>query len=70
MAAFLQSGAACESGKTCLTNANFESEVTKNIENYVHSFFGSLSQLGANPAQEDAARQCALGNPAACDSVN
>lgn len=68
MAAYLQSGAGCEAGRQCLTTANFESQVTKNIEDYVDSFYHQFVPLGpGNDAiQEDAARQCALGNPAAC----
>ena len=75
MAAYLQSGAGCEAGRKCLTAANFESEVTKNINSYVNNYYmvwgnhpGSTDrafQIGAE-GRAEAARQCALGNPAAC----
>jgi RHS repeat-associated protein len=64
MAAWLQSGAPCEKGKQCLTEQNFYSEVEKNITSYVNNtYHGSQG----SPIQEDMARQCALGNPAACN---
>jgi RHS repeat-associated protein len=74
MAAYLQVGAACGPKKRCLTEANFESEVRNNIEDYVQYFYNVLvppsaerGEQGESGAQEqDAARQCALGNPAAC----
>jgi len=66
MAAFLQSGAACESGRRCLTEANFETEFRRNVEDYVSHHYAFLPSVGGSPAIEDAARQCALGNPAAC----
>jgi len=76
MAFHLILGAGCEQGEACLTNENFEREVAKNISEYVSSFYASRSakcngtgeMCGPSPAvQEDMARQCALGNPAACD---
>jgi RHS repeat-associated protein len=67
MAVFLQSGASCENGKRCLTEANFESEARKNIEDFVQSFyFSDGGNWSGREAAADAARQCALGNPAAC----
>jgi RHS repeat-associated protein len=70
MAALLQSGAGCEQGKRCLTAANFESEVRKNTEDYVRWHYyedaNHYHNNGNNAVEEDAARQCALGNPAAC----
>lgn len=69
MAARLQSAAACETGKKCLTEDNFDTEVQRNITDYVN-WFDSLGESGPaswdNLAQQDADRQCALGNPAAC----
>ena len=72
MAALLQSGASCESGKRCLTAQNFESELDRNITDYVNSFYGAQQTLGgfpsgANQEQAEMARQCALGNRAACN---
>ena len=71
MAAYLRSGVACESGKRCLTQANVEAEVARNIADYVHcaEHFEDANHYhnnGNNPIEEDAARQCAIGNPAAC----
>jgi hypothetical protein len=70
MAAYLQSGAGCENGRRCLTEANFEAEVARNIAEYVHwHYFEDANHFhdnGSNAIEEDAARQCALGNPAAC----
>ena len=70
MAVYLQSGAACESGKRCLTERNFESEFQRNISDYINNFYNQQPELGTYPglreATVDAARQCALGNPAAC----
>jgi RHS repeat-associated protein len=67
MAALLQSGASCEQGRVCLNAANFESEVNKNISQYVNSFYAQPINGNQPRWKEDAARQCALGNPAACD---
>jgi hypothetical protein len=67
MAFHLQLGAACEPGKTCLTASNFESEVRKNITAYVNQWYLSGTNIDGSAAiNADAARQCALGNPAAC----
>jgi RHS repeat-associated protein len=67
MAAYLQSGAACQSGKSCLTNDNFEYQFTQNMNQYVSNFYATHNAGRNSPVIEDAARQCALGNPAACD---
>jgi RHS repeat-associated protein len=71
MAAYLQSGASCEKGKSCLTEANFESEFNKNVTNYVDNFYSTPGspgfQRGYGTDEEESARLCALGNPAACD---
>jgi hypothetical protein len=66
MAAYLQTGAACEKGKTCLTKANFESEVNKNISQYVKSYIDGINIEADTTVLEDRTRLCALGNPAAC----
>jgi hypothetical protein len=67
MAAYLQSGAGCESGKKCLTADNFEYEFQRNMTNYVSNFYATHNAGRNSAIEEDAARQCALGNPAACD---
>jgi RHS repeat-associated protein len=64
MAAFLQAdpvGAA----KLGLTEKTLDAEATKRIEQYLQNEFRA-HEIGMSPVQEDAARQCALGNPAAC----
>jgi len=53
-----------------LTATNLDAEAAKRISAYVTSFFSTMpgSMFGPSQAmQEDAARQCALGNPAACN---
>ena len=70
MAALLQSKKGCESGRRCLTEANFESEFQSNITYYINHFYDRPSRSpnpGFTAIQEDMARQCALGNPAACE---
>jgi hypothetical protein len=64
-------GVACESEKRCLTQANFEAEVARNISDYVYWHYyedtNHYHDNGNNAVEEDAAQQCALGNPAACN---
>ena len=67
MAAYLQSGEGCQSGKRCLTADNFEYEFQQNMTEYVNNFYATHNAGASSEAQKDAARQCALGNPAACD---
>jgi RHS repeat-associated protein len=57
MAVYLQSGAGCEAGKRCLTEKNFDSEVQRNIEDYVSHYYNYTP--GGSPIMEEAARQCA-----------
>jgi hypothetical protein len=64
MAAFLEAdpvGAANHG----LTAKTFDAEANKRIEHYLENEFRA-HEVGMSPVQEDAARQCALGNPAAC----
>ena len=64
MAAFLQVdpvGAA----KHGLTEKTLDAEATKRIEQYLRDEF-RMHEIGLSPVKQDAARQCALGNPAAC----
>jgi RHS repeat-associated protein len=42
---------------------NFEKEADRRTSNFISQFY----RMRADPVDEDAARQCALGNPAACD---
>lgn len=68
MAAFLQANPVL-AAKRGLTDATFESEVKKRIAGYVEREFSMSipsNYRGQSHWQEDAARQCALGNPAAC----
>ncbi len=64
MAAYMQANpaAAAQHG---LTEKTFGAEAQKRIEDYVHWFYAG-SNFQNNNIQEEAARQCALGNPAAC----
>jgi RHS repeat-associated protein len=67
MAAYMQANpeAAAKNG---LTDETFDSQANKRINNYVNWFYQNSSfGEGQNIIREDAARQCALGNPAACD---
>lgn len=70
MYAYMQSGANCEKGRKCLTDANFASELQHNVSDYVQWFydaqFGGDPSPGATEIYREAARQCGLGNPAAC----
>jgi RHS repeat-associated protein len=55
-----------------LNKWNFENEAQKRISDFVNSYYDKeATWAGAHPGtveiQRDAARQCALGNPAACD---
>jgi len=68
MAAFLQVNpvAARNAG---LTEATFDQEVAKRISTYVQNYYAPTHLFGTSSGaavKEDAARQCALGNPAAC----
>lgn len=69
MAAFLQANPAAAS-RTGLTSENIDAKATKRITDYVDRYYrqpGGI--LGFSPGLEmrrEAARQCALGNPAAC----
>ena len=66
MAAYLQAnptGAAAHG----LTSSNFDAEAQKRIEQYVSSFYSTATEgWRVHHMKEDAARLCALGNPAAC----
>ena len=67
MAARLQSGAACETGKRCLTEQNFQSELNRNYTDYVNWYYTRAESLpNTDPVLWEEQRQCALGNPAAC----
>jgi RHS repeat-associated protein len=67
MAARLESGAACEPGKRCLSAANFESEYDRDVTHLVESYYNTVPDYQrTRDISEDEARQCALGNPAAC----
>jgi hypothetical protein len=48
--------------KRGITSENFEKEANRRTADYIGKFFSGLN----DPIAEDAARQCALGNPAAC----
>ena|SRR5579871_1621440 len=64
MAAYMQANptAAAQHG---LTDKTFDAQAQKRIEDYVHWFYQG-SSFANNDIAEEAARQCALGNPAAC----
>lgn len=64
MAAFMQANAQ-QAQSHGLTTASFDREAEKRISRFVESFYSGLRDV--SPVQADAARQCALGNPAACD---
>lgn len=50
-----------------LTPATFDREAQKRINKYINSFYSQYNgMLAFRPGEIDAARQCALGNPAAC----
>ena len=49
-----------------LREATFEREANKRIADYVGWFYRS-TDAHLSPFEEEAARQCALGNKAACD---
>lgn len=63
LAAFVQANPT-RAAKLGLTNENYESEANRRISRYVaeYLFFSGIS----DPVQQEAARLCALGNPAAC----
>jgi len=65
MAAFMQANPV-EAANHGLTPSTFNAEANKRIEDYVRSFYAGSDFQQSNVIQEDAARQCALGNPAAC----
>jgi RHS repeat-associated protein len=55
--------------KRGLSAENLDAEAAKRVGAYISSFFSTMPGSIFGPsraAQEDAARQCALGNPAAC----
>ena len=67
MAAYLQANPV-EAGKHGLTNKTFDVQAQGRIEDYVRWFYAGSDFQQSSVIQEDAARQCALGNPAACVS--
>jgi len=66
MAAFMQANPE-QAAKHGLTESTFNKEANQRIEQYVNSFFALPNTGISTEGQRDAARQCALGNPAACD---
>jgi hypothetical protein len=67
MAAFMQANPE-PARRNGLTEANFNAEADRRISQYVENFFRmSGNVMGTDHMKEEAARQCALGNPAACD---
>jgi RHS repeat-associated protein len=66
MAAFMQANPELAK-KNGLTQANLNAESDRRISQYVENFYRmSGNVMGTNNMKEEAARQCALGNPAAC----
>ena len=54
--------------KKGLTEATFNAEADRRISQYVENFFRmSGNVMSSDSIKKDMARQCALGNPAACD---
>jgi len=54
--------------KNSLTEATLNAEADRRISQYVNNFYRmSGNVMSSDKVKEDAARQCALGNPAACD---
>jgi RHS repeat-associated protein len=67
MAAFMQANPEL-AAKKGLTEATFNAEADRRISQYVENFYRmSGNVMSSDNVKEDAARQCALGNPAACD---
>jgi RHS repeat-associated protein len=67
MAAFMQANPELAQQKG-LTAATFNAQADERISQYVESFFRMSGNVyGTSNAKEEGARQCALGNPAACD---
>jgi hypothetical protein len=67
MAAFMQANPELAK-RNGLTEANFNAEADRRISQYVENFFRmSGNVMGTDHTKEEAVRQCALGNPAACD---
>jgi len=67
MAAFMQANPELAK-KHGLTDATFDAEADRRISQYVENFFlMSGNVMGTDRNKEGAARQCALGNPAACE---
>jgi RHS repeat-associated protein len=67
MAAFMQVNPELAK-KNGLTEATFNAEADRRISQYVENFFRmSGNVMSTDHVKEEAARQCALGNPAACD---
>jgi hypothetical protein len=67
MAAFMQ-GSPELAARGGLTPATFDKEATRRITDYVNHIWQPNSPGG--PAAQDAARLCALGNPAACGAYD
>jgi hypothetical protein len=66
MAAFMQANPTL-AAKKGLTETTFDAEANQRISTYVNNFYRmSGNVMSVDPLQQDAARQCALGNPAAC----
>ncbi len=67
MAAFMQANPEL-ARKNGLTEATFDAEANRRISDYVDRFYRmSGNVMSSDHLKEAAARQCALGNPAACD---
>jgi hypothetical protein len=68
MAAFMEANPVA-AGNAKLTSSTFEAEARNRIEAFVGREYKSSPGTTSNGSvvAEDAARQCALGNPAACN---
>jgi hypothetical protein len=64
MAAYMQANPV-EAAEHGLNDQTFDAMAQKRIQDYVHWFYQGSSFMN-NGVKEEAARQCALGNPAAC----
>lgn len=62
LAAYVQADPVA-AAKHGLNGDNFEKEADRRTSDFISQFYSMRN----DPAGEDAARQCALGNPAACD---
>ena len=65
MAAFMQANPE-QAARHGLTPSTFDREANERIEQFVSAFFALRNTGISTESQRDAARQCALGNPAAC----